>query len=72
MSTVIAQPFRLDSTLQELSLYKACVEATCTTTDSIQLFNEQPLLPGIILIEAGEFIGMISRRCFFGRCWMSV
>ena len=52
----------LDSTLQELSLYNFAVEMNCPTLEVAELFNKYPLLPGVILVERGEYFGMISRQ----------
>lgn len=55
---------RLDSTLQELSLYGFYVEATDLGSKIAQMLEANPLLPGVILTDMGEFAGMISRRRF--------
>jgi signal transduction histidine kinase len=52
----------LDSTLQELSMYEFQVELSCTAMEVARFFEKYPLLPGAILREQGNFIGMISRR----------
>ncbi|TAE57671.1 MAG: ATP-binding protein [Oscillatoriales cyanobacterium] len=54
----------LDSTLVELSLYAFNVEATDLGMQISQMLEANPLLPGVILTERGEFAGMISRRRF--------
>ena len=56
--------FRLDSTLQELSLYDFHVEATDVGSKIAQMLEAYPLLPGVILTDMGQFAGMISRRRF--------
>ena len=56
--------FRLDSTLQELSLYDFHVEATDVGSKISQMLEAFPLLPGVILTDMGQFAGMISRRRF--------
>jgi len=56
--------FRLDSTLQELSLYDFNVEATDLGSKIAQMLEANPLLPGVILTLEGQFFGMISRRRF--------
>jgi two-component system NtrC family sensor kinase len=55
---------RLDSTLQELSLYDFQVEATDFGMKISQMLETNPLLPGVILTNQGKFVGMISRRRF--------
>jgi signal transduction histidine kinase len=52
----------IESTLQELSLYKLEVETSCTGAEVAKLFEKNPLLPGVILQEDGKYVGMISRR----------
>lgn len=55
---------RLDSTLQELSLYDFQVEATDLGSKIAQMLEADPLLPGVILTDRSQFVGMISRRRF--------
>jgi signal transduction histidine kinase len=52
----------LDSTLQELPMYDFSVEIKHTAMEVVSFLEKYPLLPGVILVEQGEFIGMISRR----------
>ncbi|MFN6566991.1 sensor histidine kinase [Dendronalium sp. ChiSLP03b] len=52
----------LESTLQELPMYNFQVEISCTGAEVANYFEKHPLLPGVILLEQGKFIGMISRR----------
>ncbi|RUR72672.1 sensor histidine kinase [Chlorogloeopsis fritschii PCC 9212] len=52
----------LQSTLQELQLYNFQVEASCTAAEVAKVFEKYPLLPGAILVEEGNYTGMISRR----------
>ncbi|MEH2191489.1 MAG: ATP-binding protein [Nostoc sp.] len=56
---------RLESTLQELVSWQVEVEIECPGNDLATLFKQEPLLPGIILNNNQEYIGMISRRKFF-------
>lgn len=56
--------FRLESTLQELSLYDFQVEATDLGSKIAQMLDANPLIPGVILTDMGLFAGMISRRRF--------
>ena len=58
------QTFRLESTLQEMSLYDFQVESSHVGMEVAQTFQNNPLLPGVILTEHGKFVGMISRRRF--------
>ncbi|ODH00620.1 histidine kinase [Nostoc sp. KVJ20] len=52
----------LDSTLQELPMYNFTVEINHTGMEVASFLEKYPLLPGVILVEQGQFIGMISRR----------
>ncbi|MBD2209054.1 sensor histidine kinase [Nostoc linckia FACHB-104] len=52
----------LESTLKDLSMYDFQVDISCMSVEVAQFFEKNPLLPGAILLEAGKFIGMISRR----------
>lgn len=52
----------LDSTLQELSLYTFEVQTSCTGACVAQVFEKYPLVPGVILLEDDNYIGMLSRR----------
>ncbi|MEH2454383.1 sensor histidine kinase [Nostoc sp.] len=52
----------LESTLQELPMYNFPVEINRTGMEVANFLEKYPLLPGVILVEQGNFIGMISRR----------
>lgn len=54
----------LSSTIQELYLYDSQIESTQLGKEIAQIFQNNPLLPGVILVEQGKFTGMISRRRF--------
>lgn len=56
---------KLESTLQELPLWKIYVEVDRPANDLAILFQQEPLLPGIILTKNQEYLGMISRQRFF-------
>lgn len=57
----------LSSTLQDLPLYD-CQFNICELGEVVnQSFKSNSLLPGVILMENGEFFGMISRRRFLER-----
>lgn len=56
---------RLESTLEELVSWQVEVEIECPGNDLATLFKQEPLLPGIILNNNQEYIGIISRRKFF-------
>jgi signal transduction histidine kinase len=57
----------LESTIQELSLYDFQVESSRMGIEVAQTFQVNPLLPGVILMEQSQFVGMISRRRFLER-----
>jgi diguanylate cyclase (GGDEF)-like protein len=52
------------SSLEELLLYDAQVEWSQTGEDVEKQFNKNPLLPGVILMQQGRLMGMISRQRF--------
>lgn len=54
----------LQSQLVDLMLYDYQVEADCLGSEVASTFNTNPLLPGVILRNAGQLFGMISRRRF--------
>ncbi len=54
----------LESTLKELLLYDFQVECFHLGREVAETFQNNPLLPGVILTEQGKFVGMISRRRF--------
>lgn len=56
------QALTLDSTLQELPLYQFQTDLSCLGIDVAQVFEQHPLLPGVILVEQEQFVGMISRQ----------
>ncbi|MFN6519512.1 MAG: sensor histidine kinase [Nostoc sp. CreGUA01] len=56
---------RLESTLQELPFWQVHVEIERPGNDLATLFKQEPLLPGIILNNHQQYVGMISRRKFF-------
>ncbi|MEA5505225.1 HAMP domain-containing sensor histidine kinase [Halotia wernerae UHCC 0503] len=52
----------LESTLQELPMYNFQVEISCNGTEVAHYLDKYSMLPGAILLEQGQFIGVISRR----------
>jgi signal transduction histidine kinase len=56
------QDLSLESTLQDLPLYHFQVKSNCLGAPVAEMFEKHPLLPGVVLVEAAEFVGMISRR----------
>jgi signal transduction histidine kinase len=61
------RPFALDSNLNALSRHTAQVGADQLVIDVARVFEQNPLLPGVILLESGQLFGMISRRRFLER-----
>lgn len=64
LSEICGRNLRLESTLEELTLYDFKLESHHPGEEVAQAFQRNPLLPGVVLTEAGQFIGMISRRQF--------
>ncbi len=60
-----SQEIRLDSTLEDMWLYKVQVETTQTGKYVGELLDNHPLLPGVIIVEESNFLGMISRSIFW-------
>ncbi|MBY5282526.1 ATPase [Aphanizomenon flos-aquae CCAP 1446/1C] len=56
---------KLDSSLQELPVWTVQIELNYPGNALAKLFEQEPLLPGIILTKNQQCVGMISRRLFF-------
>ena len=56
------QALHLEATLQELQRYSLQIELDCLGVELAQTFEQHPLLPGAVLVEQGQFKGMLSRR----------
>lgn len=54
----------VESTLQELPLWQLQFDISHFGCELAKEFQANPLLPGVILVENGEFVGMISRWRF--------
>ncbi len=54
----------LESTLVELPLFEFQIEAEYTGWELGAIFDKYPLLPGVVLLEKSNYVGMISRRRF--------
>ncbi|MFP4653697.1 MAG: sensor histidine kinase [Phormidium sp.] len=52
----------LDSTLDELALHQCNVPVSCRGEEVMEIFNQNPLLPGVILTQNQKFVGVLSRR----------
>ncbi|MEG3938127.1 MULTISPECIES: sensor histidine kinase [unclassified Microcoleus] len=55
----------LESTLLDLPLYHCQIDLTQQAKEVAQAFEGNSMLPGVILTERGNFVGMISRRYFY-------
>ncbi|MCC3412086.1 MAG: ATP-binding protein [Microcoleus sp. PH2017_29_MFU_D_A] len=55
----------LESTLLDLPLYNCQIELTQQAKEVAQAFEENSMLPGVMLTNMGTFVGIISRRQFF-------
>ncbi|MBE9092885.1 ATP-binding protein [Tychonema sp. LEGE 07203] len=55
----------LESTLLDLPLYNCQIELTQQAKEVAQAFEGHSMLPGVILTDRGNFVGIISRRQFF-------
>ncbi len=64
MENRFARHLCLESALQELSLSDFQVEVSLPGKEVAQRFQDNSLLPGVILTQQGQFVGMISRRRF--------
>lgn len=54
------------ATLADLELWDMRVDGTMTGEFVDALFQESPLLPGIIVVEGERITALISRRAFYG------
>lgn len=59
------QTHPINSQLEALTLYAASIESNHPGVKVSEIFEANPILPGIIVTNQGQFRGMISRRCFF-------
>ncbi|MDX2244013.1 MAG: ATP-binding protein [Leptolyngbyaceae cyanobacterium bins.302] len=58
------QPLSIESTLQDLILYDCSIDINQPGRELKKLFEENLVLPGVILRKNGEFWGVLSRRRF--------
>ncbi|NMF59367.1 sensor histidine kinase [Pseudanabaena yagii] len=54
----------LDATISELKLYRVKIDLDEVGGAAQKLFQDDPLLPGLIIYEKEFFVGMLSRRKF--------
>lgn len=59
-----SKSLQLESKIQDLLLYNSQVELIATGIVVANLFEKNPLLPGVVLLHQGQLAGMISRRKF--------
>ncbi|MBE9226789.1 ATP-binding protein [Phormidium sp. LEGE 05292] len=64
LSSLGMENLSLDSTLQELLLYDLSIESSQPGKEVAKALEVNPLLPGVIVLEKGQLLGMISRRKF--------
>jgi signal transduction histidine kinase len=57
-----SQALCLESILADLPLHEFQVESYHTGMDIAQIFEQHSSLPGVVLLEHGRFLGMISRQ----------
>jgi signal transduction histidine kinase len=62
LSEVSDRDLGISSILGDLPLYSFQVEINTLCYQVTEIFEKHPLLPGAILVEHGEFLGMISRQ----------
>ncbi|MDB9338113.1 MULTISPECIES: sensor histidine kinase [Cyanophyceae] len=62
LSRASDRDLNLESVIQELPIYHFQREISCSGVELAHFLEKYPLLPGAILLEQGEFMGMISRR----------
>lgn len=62
LSEVSDRDLGIESILRDLPLYYFPVEQNTLCYQVTDIFEKNPLLPGAILVDNGEFVGMISRQ----------
>jgi signal transduction histidine kinase len=55
------QDLSIDSTLGTLPLYVFTADVNCLCVEVVQIMEKHSKLPGVILLDQGKFVGMISR-----------
>lgn len=58
------RPLTLSSTLQDLPLYRFCADIRCAGREVAHAFEAHLDLPGVVLLDKGSWVGMISRSQF--------
>ncbi|NJK59536.1 MAG: hypothetical protein HC918_03780 [Oscillatoriales cyanobacterium SM2_1_8] len=54
----------IDSTLKDLELFDCQMDVETPGKAALQAFEEDPTLPGIVLMENGQYVTLLSRRRF--------
>jgi signal transduction histidine kinase len=63
---IIAAPdLHLKSSISELQLFEAQVQADEPARHVMDFFDSHPAVPGVIVIDQGSFVMMLSRKIFF-------
>ncbi len=57
----------LEARLAHLTLHHCEIEASAICQLLVRRFEQEPLLPGVVILEQGSPIGMVSRRRFLER-----
>jgi signal transduction histidine kinase len=55
----------IDPTLKSLNLYEVSIESEHKTEAVLELFEANPMLPGLVILEENQLVGTISRQRFF-------
>lgn len=56
---------KLESTLADLWLYNVAMDLSRLSQEAKRWFERYPLLPGLLLMRQGVWVGMVSRQRFF-------
>ncbi|MGF1460688.1 MAG: sensor histidine kinase [Leptolyngbyaceae cyanobacterium] len=64
-STLPVMTLGTDSTLQALPLHQAQLGVDDLCSTAVTLFNQRPELPGLLLCDANQGVGVLSRQRFF-------
>lgn len=54
----------LDATISELKLYDVQIDLDQAGAAAQKLFQDDPLLPALVIYDQGKYVGMLSRRRF--------
>lgn len=71
VDTLVVEPLlhqvHPEMTLQSLPLWKVEIDIDQVGDVMMRRFNEEPRLPGVILLQDQQYVGMVSRQKFFER-----